>query len=173
MRIRTFVGLAVGAATIAACGGADDNAADRTAERADTTAAPAATTDTGLLAPGSAAGATASLADASTAAQIDSTLTAAERGLTSLAPSAAVTLIRSLEEKLDNSNDPELTDIAKDLEKLREELGDDTVDGEDVGEILKRLGPKVTKAAPKAGAASDQLTRLGRALTQQGQKLDP
>jgi hypothetical protein len=163
MRIRSLVGVvfAVGAA---ACGGTDDTTT------ADTTAA---TADTGALAPGSAAGTRASLADASTAAQIDSAVTAAQRGLTSLAPSAAITLIRSLEEKLDNSNDPELTDIATDLEKLREELDDDTIDGEDVGEILKRLGPKVTKAAPKAGDASSQLTRLGQSLAQQGQKLDP
>ena len=121
--------------------------------------------DSGMMAPGTAAGTNASLADANTSAQLDSVVTAGRSGLTSLAPAVAVPLIRSLEDKLDNSNDPALTDIAKDLEKLREELAEGTVDGGDVSEILERLGPKVTKVAANGGAAAGTLRTLGGQLT--------
>jgi hypothetical protein len=128
----------------------------------------AATVDTAAA---TAAGTTASLADASTGPQLDSIATAAKGGLTSLPAAVAVPLIQSLEDKLDNSNDPALTDIAKDLEKLREELSDDTVDGGDVSEILGRLGPKVTAVAGKGGPASGTLTAIGAELTKAGASL--
>ena len=63
----------------------------------------------------------------------------------------AVPLIQRLEDKLDASNDPALTDIAKDFEKLREELADDTPDTPDIVSILERVGPKLTNAAANAG----------------------
>ena len=150
---------------VAACSKANDTAA--TTDTALTTTPSAAVTgdSAGVMAPGTAAGTTASLSDPSTGPQLDSIATAAKGGLTSLAPAVAVPLIQSLEDKLDNSNDPALTDIAKDLEKLREELSDDTVDGGDVSEILGRLGPKVTNVASKGGAASGTLQAIGAELT--------
>ena len=161
---------ALALAALAACGGGETASTTTTTDTgmgagATTSAAGATTGDSGMMAPGTAAGTGASLADASTTAQLDSVATAARTGLTSLAPSVAVPLIQSLEDKLDNSNDPALTDIAKDLEKLREELGAGTVDGGDVSEILERLGPKVTNVAANAGAASGTLRTIGEQLS--------
>lgn len=160
-------------AGVAACGG------ERPAAGTDSTAmapapaagAPMAGDSAGMMAPGTGTTTSASLGDPSTGAQLDSVATAARGGLTALAPSVAVPLIRSLEDKLDASNDPALTDIAKDLEKLREELADDTVDGGDVGEILERLGPKVTNVAAKGGAAQGTLQAIGSELTKAATQL--
>jgi hypothetical protein len=157
----------------AACGGND---AGENTIATDTTATGTATgtvagDSAGMMAPGTAAGTTASLSDPSTTAQLDSVATAARAGLTSLAPAVAVPLIQSIEDKLDNSNDPALTDIAKDLEKLREELADDTVDGPDVASILERLGPKVTNVASRGGAAQSTLSAIGSELTKAATQL--
>ena len=173
---------AAAAFALVACGGGDRNAADSAAMAAGATGAAAGTVapapapgdSAGVIAPGTGAvSSTASLSDASTTAELDSVATAAKSGLTKLAPAVAVPLIRSLENKLDNSNDPELTDIAKDLEKLREELDDasGSVNGGDVANILERLGPKVTKVAPKAGAASSTLQAIGTELTNAAKSL--
>lgn len=170
--------LAVAAlALVTACGGNRDETAGTTTSTGtvagDSMASAAPMTgDSATMAPGTAAGTNASLADANTSAQLDSVNTAARSGLTSLSPAVAIPLIRSLEDKLDNSNDPALTDIAKDLEKLREELDDDTVDGKDVGEILGRLGPKVTNVAGNAGAASGTLRSIGEQLTAAARQLN-
>ena len=173
-RPRIFACALLCAVTAVACGGnrdtsaTADTAANAIVAGADTAAGrvgAAAGGDTGVMAPGTAAGTNMSLSDPSTGPQLDSVVTAARSGLTSLAPAVAVPLIRSLEDKLDNSNDPALTDIAKDLEKLREELSDDTVDGGDVANILERLGPKVTNAASKAGPAAETVRTLGQQLT--------
>ena len=162
MRKITHVATLALALTVAACGGKDAEGTDTSAALANgaTTTTDSAT----AMAPSGGMGA-GTLADASTGAQLDSVATAARSGLTSLAPAVAVPLLQSLEDKLDASNDPELTDIAKDLEKLREELQDDTPTGSDIANILERLGPKVTKAAPKGGAASGTLTAIGAELT--------
>jgi hypothetical protein len=154
-----------------ACSKAEDGAATIDTAAANTAAGAVTADSAGAMAPGTAAGTTASLADASTGPQLDSIATAAKGGLTALPAAVAVPLIQSLEDKLDNSNDPALTDIAKDLEKLREELSDDTVDGGDVSEILGRLGPKVTAVAGKGGPASGTLTAIGAELTKAGASL--
>jgi hypothetical protein len=179
MKLHTYAVTALALATLA-CGGNRD--ASATADSAGTAMAAGADTaagrmsagvngDTGMMAPGTAGGTNNSLADASTSAQLDSVATAARSGLTSLSPAVAVPLIRSLEDKLDNSNDPALTDIAKDLEKLREELDGGQVDGGDVASILERLGPKVTNAAGKAGAASGTVRTIGEQLTRAAKQL--
>jgi len=154
------------AALLAACG---DRAGTGDSAMADSGAmmSPAPSMgDTGMMAPGTATGSSMMLSDPSTGPQVDSVVTAARAGLTSLAPAVAVPLIQRLEDKLDNSNDPALTDIAKDLEKLREELQDDTPDGPDIANILERLGPKVTNVAGSAGPMAGTLRELGGLLTQ-------
>ncbi|MDF1505915.1 hypothetical protein [Roseisolibacter sp. H3M3-2] len=158
--------LMAGVATVlaVACGGNKDVATTDTAVTGTATGTVAGDS-AGMMAPGTGAGTTASLSDANTGAQLDSVATAARGGLTSLAPAVAIPLIQSIEDKLDNSNDPALTDIAKDLEKLREELNDDTPDGPDIANILERLGPKVTNVASKGGAASGTLTAIGSELS--------
>lgn len=154
-----YLPLAATFALVSACGGGDNAAADSLA-RADSMAAttPAMTDSM----PGGAVG---SLADPSTTAQIDSIATAASGGLTSIAPAIAVPLIRSLEQKLDATEDPALDDIADELEKLREELEGGDINGGDIASILERLGPKVQAVAPRAGAAQSQLTAIANALT--------
>jgi hypothetical protein len=177
MRPRFLLPAVLLPAALAACGSGEQKAADSASSAMNPPAAGAGVTGdsgAGMMAPGTGtATSNATLADPSTAAQLDSVSTAAKSGLTSLPATVAVPLIRSLEDKLDNSNDPALTDIAKDLEKLREELDDDDgkVDGKDVGEILRRLGPKVTAAASKGGAASSTLTAIGAELTKAGGRL--
>lgn len=145
--------LACALAVLAACGGRDETAAR--------------TGDTLSLRADSAAGRTGagSLADASTVAQIDSVATAANAGLTSLSPAVAVPLIRSLEEKLDASEDPALDDIADELEKLREELDGSKIEPPEIANILERLGPKVQQVAARGGAAQGSLETIARALT--------
>jgi hypothetical protein len=171
-RPRTLV-LACGVVALTACGGSADQTAAANSESASVASSASGTGDSaGMMAPGTAAATNASLSDPSTGAQLDSVATAARGGLTSLAPAAAVPLIRSLEDKLDNSNDPALTDIAKDLEKLREELeGGGQVNGGDVAEILGRLGPKVTTVASKGGAAQGTLQAIGSELTKAATQL--
>ncbi len=112
---------------------------------------------------GTAAGGT--LADANTAAQIDSVAQAARTGLVSLSPAVAVPLIRSLEEKLDASEDEALDDIADELEKLREELDGDKIEPPEIANILERLGPQVERVAARGGAAEGSLREIARALT--------
>lgn len=121
-------------------------------------------------------GDTTPLSDPSTVAALDSVVAAGDRGLTSLAPAVAIPLIQRLEDRLDASNIEALDEIATDLESLREELDDDTIDGPDVGDILTRLGQKTTAVAGNAqlaGAAAGTLQRLGQMLTQAGQQLKP
>lgn len=146
--------LACALALLAACGGRDETAAR--------------TGDTLTLRVDSAGGSTAagSLADASTTAQLDSIATAANGGgLTSLAPAVAVPLIRSLEEKLDATEDAALDDIADELEKLREELDGSKIEPPEIANILERLGPKVQQVAARGGAAQGSLESIARALT--------
>ena len=146
-----FLPLAASIALVSACGGGDNATADSLAAGMDSMAA----------APAMAG----SLGDPSTAAQIDSIATAASGGLTSIPAAVAVPLIRSLEQKLDATEDPALDDIADELEKLREELDGGDINGGDIANILERLGPKVQAVAPRAGAAQAQLTAIANALT--------
>jgi hypothetical protein len=147
--------LACALAVLAACGGRDETAAragDTLSLRVDS-------------AGGSSTAVGGSLADASTVAQIDSVATAANNGLTSLSPAVAVPLIRSLEEKLDASEDAALDDIADELEKLREELDGSKIEPPEIANILERLGPKVQQVAARGGAAQGSLETIARALT--------
>lgn len=154
----TSLPLAVSFALASACGGSDDAATDSLAGRTDSMGATTGTTGT------AAATGAGSLADPGTVAQIDSIATAASGGLTAIPVAVAVPLIRSLEQKLDASEDEALDDIADELEKLREELDGD-INGGEVANILERLGPKVAAVAPRAGAAGAQLTAIANALT--------
>jgi hypothetical protein len=170
--------LALATGALAACGGGNDTA---------TPGSTVGTTATGTTTTGAAGGATmgdstamagagaagGSLSDPSTVAQLDSVASAARTGLTALPPAVAASLLSSFERKLSASNDPALTDIAKDLGELRAELTDQggQVDGEDVGEVLRKLGPKVTKVADRGGSASGTLRTIGEQLTAAGGQL--
>ena len=163
------VGIVMLSVVAAACGGNRDAGAtaDSAAAAVDTAAGrvgAAVTGDSGAMAPGTAAGTSAMMTDPSTGPQLDSLTTAARGGVAAM--KQAVPVIQRLEDKLDNSNDPALTDIAKDLEKLREELADDTPDGPDIASILERVGPKMTSAAANAGPLASSMRSLGQQLGQ-------
>lgn len=149
--------LACALVLLAACGPRDETAArtgDTLSLRTDSAGGANAATATG-----------GTLADANTAAQIDSLAAAASNGITSLSPAVAVPLIRSLEEKLDASEDAALDDIADELEKLREELDGSKIEPPEIANILERLGPKVQQVAARGGAAQGSLETIARALT--------
>ena len=162
-----FLGCALAIGHASACGGGDAGDADSIAA-ADSAAmaAPVAPADTMAMPP--AAGDTAG----TLAADVDTVAAAAERGLTSLAPAVAIPIIQRIEDALDATNVEALDEMATDLESLREELDDDTIDGSEVGNILTRLGGKVTAYAPTAPeAVRAKLTTLGASLTRHGRAL--
>ena len=111
-------------------------------------------------------------ADSSLVARLDSVDTAAKAGLTNLPAATAVSLIESIETRLQASGRPALRSIARDLGALRAELGASTVDGRKVGVILRRLGPKVTTVArTQSGAVRTTLQSIGSQLTTAGGQL--
>jgi hypothetical protein len=173
---RSTVRVAAGAAGLAllvACGGGDDRAADTPIVTTSTTAGgdttqTAVTDASGTLV---VAPTNASLADPNTTAQLDSVAAAAQSGLTQLSPMVAIPLVQSFETKLRNANDPALTAIAEDLEDLRDELDDAQVNGREVGDVLERLGPKVTAVAARGGAVGATLRTLGTQLSSAGRQL--
>jgi hypothetical protein len=122
---------------------------------------------------GAPAGAPAGAAPASPlVAQLDSVDAGAKSGLTSLPVATAVSLIQSIETRLQASGRPALRSIARDLGALRSELGASAVDGRKVGVILRRLGPKVTTVArTQSGAVRATLQSIGTQLTTSGQQL--
>ena len=162
------------ATTAVACSKRDEAATD-TAGSVATTPAGAVTDSSVAVGTGTGVGAAATnnLNDPSTVTQVDAIISAAESGLTSLSGAAAIAAIDPIREKLHNSGKPTLEGIADDLDDLRDKLDDNPINGREVGTILSRVGPKVTKAStePEAGAASQRLSRLGTLLTQAGTKL--
>lgn len=105
--------------------------------------------------------------DAQAAAQIDTMIAVAERGLTT-APTEAVNAITGFQSYVSTAGSPALSELNADLDALKAELQKPTVDNQAVNAVLGRLGPKVTAAASSAGAHSEHLTRLGQALTKAG-----
>jgi hypothetical protein len=120
---------------------------------------------------GPAAGSTGTLADASTVAQVESVYTAVRNDVSTFPVPAAVGLIRSLEGKLNASDDGDLKDIGAHLGQLREELGQTPVNGREVGEHLSELAPRVAKVAAKGGPAGAQLNTIADGLTRAGRAL--
>ena len=178
-RVSTSLVMAAVAAT-AACSGGEKAAADSAgAAMANGASTAAAGVDSAVSGPavgtGTGVGAASSnnLNDPSTVTQVDAIISAASGGLTSLSGSAAIAAIDPVREKLHNSGKPALESIADDLDDLKDKLDDNPINGREVGTILSRVGPKVTKAStePEAGAASQRLSRLGTLLTQAGTKL--
>jgi hypothetical protein len=105
-------------------------------------------------------------------ARLDSVDTAAKAGLTDVPVATAVSLIQSIETRLQASTRPALRSVARDLSALRGELGAPTVDGRRVGVILRRLGPKVTTVArTQSGAVRATLQSIGTQLTTAGGQL--
>lgn len=155
----------------AACGGADtemDDAAVVVAE-GDAGAAPMPMPmDTGMMATPPAAGATAT----DPAALLQTTIGAAEAGLTNLPAATALDVIGQWQTTLRGANQPALTEIADDLQMLQQQLQATPTNGAEIGQTLARMGGRTTAAASQAeGATADQLRRLGELLTQAGNQL--
>jgi len=105
-------------------------------------------------------------------ARLDSVDAGAKAGLTDVPVATAVSLIQSIETRLQGSTRPALRSVARDLSALRKELGAPTVDGRRVGVILRRLGPKVTTVArTQSGAVRTTLQSIGSQLTTAGGQL--
>lgn len=118
--------------------------------------------------------ATQPVSDPVTVAQIDTVILTAGRNITQIPTNIAVPLLQRLEERLDATKTPPLTQIADGLGDLRGELGKDKIDGKRVGSILLDLGNRTSAVGGNrqiAGAASDRLTQLGELLTQAGRQL--
>ena len=176
-RMATTTLAAAALAASVACSRGETSTADTTtvgAAGSATATTPAGTiTDSGVAAgagTGVGAASTNNLNDPSTVTQLDAIISAAEGGLTSLSGSAAIAAIDPIREKLHNSGQPNLESIADDLDKLKDELDEDRIDGRRVGAILNTVGPKVTTAASAPGAPQ-QLSRLGTLLTNAGKQL--
>ncbi|GJG84959.1 hypothetical protein tb265_01400 [Gemmatimonadetes bacterium T265] len=111
-------------------------------------------------------------ADTTLVAQLDSVNTAAKAGLTNLAPSAAASLVGSIQSKLSGSSNPALRSISGDLAALQTELSASTVNGPRVGAILRRLGQKTTRVAvTQSGAVASTLREIGSQLSSSGRQL--
>ena len=156
-------------AGLTACGGSDTATTDTASVAATTPAADTMSAAGGMGASGSAQAGTDSLV-----ADVQTAVSAAEGGLTKVPVATAVALVQRIEDRLDATDVPALDDIASDLEKLREELGESTINRGDGGTILVRLGTKTTAVsndAAVAGSAAAPLQRLGTLLGEQGRAL--
>jgi hypothetical protein len=164
--------LAAALVATAACSKGETAAGDSAAMGSATT--PAGTvTDSGMttgMGTGVGAASANNLNDPSTVTQLDAIVSAAEGGLTSLSGSAAIAAIDPIREKLHNSGQPALESIADDLDALKDELEESTINGAKVGAILNRVGPKVTTVSSGPGAPP-ALSKLGTLLTTAGGKL--
>jgi hypothetical protein len=157
-------------ALAAACGGEKTATTDTTASLNPLPSPTGAAAESASAVGGGTGGVTSeagagSLGDPNTVAQLDSVNTAAKAGLTNLPVAVAVPLIRSFEGKLKGSNDAALRDIGDELDDVREALEKNPVDRGELAEALGELGPKVTKAAAKGGAAQATLRSIGAELT--------
>jgi hypothetical protein len=105
-------------------------------------------------------------------AQVDSVDALARGGITAVPIPAAIALIDGLEPRLRESTRPALRSIAGDLRALRGQLGAPSLDRRRVGDILARVGPKVTTVArTQSGAVRAALQNIGSQLTAAGRQL--
>ena len=106
------------------------------------------------------------------AADLEATIEVLEGGVTAFSPSLALNNISSWITTLEEAGDPALADIADTLEELREQLREEEIDGNEVGEILSTLSEQTSEAAAVAGVGvADQLSRLSDLLSGAAQQL--
>jgi len=105
-------------------------------------------------------------------ADLGTTVSALQSGVTNIPPEAAVTNIDGWVQRLRASNEPSLENIADDLQQLRDMLSSGNLDGQSIGQLLTQLGSQTTSAAAQADSSSQsQLQELGRLLSQAGSQL--
>ncbi|HEY9845208.1 MAG TPA: hypothetical protein V6D03_03335 [Candidatus Caenarcaniphilales bacterium] len=99
-------------------------------------------------------------------ADLDSTISALQGGLTSVPPEAAISNIESWQQQLQG------TEIASALEQLKTALTSGNASGQSVGQLLAQLGKQTADSASGAsGDAANKLQQLGQILTQAGSSL--
>lgn len=98
-------------------------------------------------------------------ADLDSTISALQGGLTSLPPEAAVSNIESWQQQLQG------TEIATTLEQLKTALTSGGATGQSVGQLLTQLGTQTASSASNGGDAASKLQQLAQMLTQAGSSL--
>ena len=93
-------------------------------------------------------------------------------GLTSFTITAAVKNIEGWEAKLQDVDAPGAKAIVKDLEKLKEHLQDEKLDGKAIGALVTKLGKETVALAKHGeGETAEKIKSLGEALTQAAGKL--
>ena len=101
--------------------------------------------------------------------RIDSTIEALDGDLTAIKPESALDVISTWRRSLSHSSKPELKEIADNLGELKDALSAGTLDGKQIGGILKTLGKQTSAAAKDADEGySEGLTRLGKTLSKVG-----
>lgn len=104
-------------------------------------------------------------------ARFAATQHAIEKGLEQVAPEAGVKLLDDWIEQLNDVDKPGASAVAKDLERLKAELGRGTPKADAVLRMVHKLGASTTKLAAKVdGANADKLRELGEALTSAGEE---
>ena len=107
------------------------------------------------------------------AEDFDSTTSALNQGVRSLAIERAISEVDGWQRKLEASRDPGLQPIADNLGELRELLSAETLDAGAIGRLLVELGDR-TQAVAVSGTASpvaDQLQLLSQLLTDEGRSV--
>ena len=107
------------------------------------------------------------------AEDFDSTTSALNQGVRSLAIERAVSEVDGWQKTLEASGDPGLQPIADNLGELKELLTAETLDARAIGRLLVELGDR-TQAVAVSGTASqvaDRLQLLSQLLTDEGRSV--
>ncbi len=101
-------------------------------------------------------------------ADLNSTISALQGGLTSLPPEAALANIESWQEQLKGA----APEVASALGELKTALSSGNASGQSIAQVLKKLGTQTSDAGKSAGGdAGSQLQQLGQMLTQAASSL--
>ncbi len=107
------------------------------------------------------------------AEDLDSTTSALNEGVRSLAIERAISEVDGWQKKLESSGYPGLQPIADNLAELKELLAAETLDAGAIGRLLVGLGDR-TQAVAVSGTASpvaDRLQLLSQLLTDEGRSV--
>jgi hypothetical protein len=101
--------------------------------------------------------------------ELTNTIDALSGDLTAIDPKNALEVISTWRRSLSHSSNADLKEISDGLGELKEALSASSLDGKQIGSILKRLGQQTTAAAKNAeGDIGKQVKQLGQLLTKAG-----
>ena len=108
------------------------------------------------------------MSQASQAADLGSTISALQGGLTSLPAAAAVANIESWQQQLQGA----APEIASSLGELKSLLSSGNADAQSIAQALKKIGTQTSDAGTSTGGdAGSQVQQLGQMLTQAASSL--